>query len=93
MGRSAGRSGYRYRKAIERLRQPGAVCVLCGNEIDTELRFPDRLSWSLEHLDGNPDNNHPDNHASAHLTCNSTKGARDQWKKTTQPRPRTSRMW
>lgn len=93
MPRSPGRAGYRYRKARERLRKPGAVCVLCGNEIDVELEFPHTLSWTLEHLDGNKDNNHPSNHASAHLTCNSSKGARSQWGKPASPRPRTSRMW
>lgn len=76
MPRSPGRTGHRYRQACKRLRKPGAVCRLCGYPIDVTLTFPHRMSWTLEHVDGNPDNNDRDNLDSAHLTCNSSEGAR-----------------
>lgn len=78
MPRSPGRGGYRYRLACQRLRQPGAVCCLCGGDIDVTLKFPDLWSWTLQHVDGDHYNNHPDNLDSAHLHCNSKDGAQRQ---------------
>lgn len=92
MARSPGRTGHRYRQACKRLRVPGAVCSICGHPIDVKLKFPDRMSWTLQHVDGNKDNNRPSNHASAHLTCNSSEGASSRWSPV-KAKPRTSRAW
>jgi hypothetical protein len=40
-----------YRKARAKLMQPGVVCVLCGEEIDLSLKFPDPMSFSADHVD------------------------------------------
>lgn len=68
--RSKGRTGGLWRATSRRLRQPGAVCCLCGEPIDVALQWPHPWSFSVQHLDGNKDNNDPGNHAPAHLRCN-----------------------
>lgn len=96
MPRSLGRTGHRYRQAVQRLRKPGATCVLCGREIDVTLRWPHRWSFTLEHIDGNKDNNQPSNQAPAHLHCNSSEGARKRNRSRPArrpPRPITTRQW
>lgn len=68
--RSKGRTGGVWRATCTRLRQPGAICCLCGEFIDVALEWPHPWSFSVQHLDGNKDNNDPGNHAPAHLRCN-----------------------
>lgn len=53
-------------------------CSLCGNEIDEELRWPDPLSKSVDHIIplARGGSHTQDNLALAHLICNMRKGAR-----------------
>ena len=51
-------------------------CHICGREIDPDRRFPDPMSWSVDHVvpiaQGGAD--HDDNCDGAHLRCNQAKG-------------------
>lgn len=55
-------------------------CSLCKKPIDYRLKFPHRMSFSLEHRvpvwAGGSDTD-PANLAAAHLSCNSSRGARE----------------
>jgi hypothetical protein len=74
------REQYRLKCSVHR--QPdgtkGDPCVICGERVDYNLRYPHPFSWSLEHLISVKDR--PDllldenNWASAHFGCNSMKG-------------------
>jgi len=54
------------------------TCQLCGEHIDSTLRYPDRMSASVDHIiplsHGGPHNYA--NVQAAHLTCNASKGNR-----------------
>lgn len=41
----------RYRKQRAALRVEGVVCVLCGQPIDLELKWPDPMSFTADHVD------------------------------------------
>lgn len=86
-----GMSGHRWRQLVTSLRKPGAVCALCGHEIDITLKWPHKYSFTVEHVvprSRGGDVVDARNAAPAHLTCNSSRGNR-----ATRQRPRTSRIW
>lgn len=62
------------------------VCWLCGQWIDRDLKFPDKRSWSADHII--PVSKRPDlalerdNIAPAHLSCNSSRQDKDPHAKT-----------
>lgn len=96
MAYSKGRSGAAWNATRKRLRTPDAICYLCSRPINIELKFPNRWSFSVHHIDGDKDNNDDGNHAPAHLRCNSIDGNRRG--RRGRPRPRTvtvitSRNW
>lgn len=61
-----------YRRRRAALLRPGAVCYLCGNEIDVSLKWPDPLSGTADHVvpfsQGGSNLSH--NLRPAHLDCN-----------------------
>ena len=73
----SGRPWRRFRALV--LQTYGPWCVLCRQPIDLSLRWPDRMSYSVHHLDPlaaggallDLDRARP-----AHLSCNSRQGAR-----------------
>lgn len=77
MPRSPGRTGHKWRQAVARLRVPGARCWICGHEIDLDIKHPDPMSFSVDHvtaLSRGGDPLDPANHRPAHLGCNSSRG-------------------
>ncbi|MCP2168123.1 HNH endonuclease [Goodfellowiella coeruleoviolacea] len=90
MPRSPGRAGYRWRRLVASLRKQGATCAICGHQIDLRLKWPDPMSFSVDHTQplsrgGAPLD--PANARPAHLGCNSRKGNR------VSAPLRTSRPW
>lgn len=72
----------RYRRPLlsagDLAERDGAVCSLCGTDVDMSIRWPHRLSASVDHVrplsrGGTEDES---NLALAHLTCNTSKQAR-----------------
>lgn len=54
----------------------GAVCYICGKEINTRLKFPDPWSMTIDHIVPIKKGGHPsdsDNLAVAHFRCNRLK--------------------
>lgn len=81
MTRSPGRTGHRYRQLCAQVRASEPDCWVCGRPIDLTLRFPNRWSWSLDHvvpLMAGGDPLARSNAHSAHLTCNVGRGNRDR---------------
>jgi hypothetical protein len=92
-GRRAGRTGSRWRALVKNQKAQRLPCWLCAQPIDYTLDWPDPQSFSVDHA--KPLSTHPPlaedpgNLRSAHLSCNSSRGAKD-------PRPTlgtTSRNW
>lgn len=56
----------------------GALCGLCGCDVDLSARLPDPMSPSVDHISpvSRGGSNHPDNLQLAHLLCNKSKGNR-----------------
>lgn len=44
------RGGRPYRRMAERLKREEHVCHICGNWIDPDLKSPDPMSFSVDHL-------------------------------------------
>jgi 5-methylcytosine-specific restriction endonuclease McrA len=89
---SRGRKGRPYERIRRRVLARSSVCVICGEQIDPALRWPDPRSASLEHLTplslgGAPLD--PDNLGAAHLSCNCSRGDG----RSRAARPTTSRDW
>ena len=65
----------RHRQAIARKKPP---CALCGKAIDYSLRYPDPMSFVVDHIipvdAGGPDT--IENKQAAHRSCNRTKSNR-----------------
>jgi 5-methylcytosine-specific restriction endonuclease McrA len=58
----------------------GPVCWLCRRDIDLSLRWPDRMSYSIDHvvsIDAGGKLLDLDNLRPSHLTCNTARQARD----------------
>ena len=67
---------WHYRKARERLKVPGVLCVLCGQEIDLTITDPyDDMSFQSDHLTAieNGGSNHGEL-VPMHRICNLRKG-------------------
>lgn len=47
--RSRGRTGSRWEKARRRVLRASQICWLCGELIDTSLKWPDPMSASVDH--------------------------------------------
>lgn len=83
---SAGRRGRRWDRIRAETRllhqSQRRSCCLCGQTIDYTLRYPDKRSWSLQHVKdwlNHPElREDPSNFDAAHLDCNSSDGARTQ---------------
>lgn len=62
--------------AVEVFDRDGWICQLCGNPVDRNLRHPDLMAASLDHIVplARGGTHEPDNCQLAHLICNSTKG-------------------
>jgi len=71
--------GHRRHKATL-VKRDGWTCWLCGDPIDPDASWPDRLSVTIDHLlpvsRGGTDT--ADNLGLAHLACNSSRGATDR---------------
>ena len=71
------RNGQRYRDLRQKLKESarGSVCHICTKPIDMTLQFPDKMSWSLDHILPLAKGGQStwDNVAPAHLSCNSSK--------------------
>ncbi|POH62203.1 HNH endonuclease [Cryobacterium zongtaii] len=78
-GKSAGRSGSRWRTLCKNQKAKGLVCWLCGQPIDYKLKSPHVDSFTVDHVKSwkhHPElREDPANLASAHRRCNSSKGA------------------
>lgn len=76
---SGPRTGHRYRKLQQQVWREESHCCLCGALVDMTLRFPHRMSRTLEHLDklgdGAPAVPDRSRVRLAHLSCNSSAGA------------------
>ncbi|MFG1963669.1 HNH endonuclease [Nonomuraea sp. NPDC049028] len=72
------RNGKPYRDLRERLKgsHRGATCHICQKPIDMTLAWPDKMSWSMDHLVplSLGGKNVFENVASSHLSCNSRRG-------------------
>lgn len=76
MGDPKGRDGAQYRADNRRLRATTApICRWCHKPIDLTLRWPDRMSWSADHVIplalGGPLHGE---RVPVHLGCNSARG-------------------
>jgi len=95
------RTGHRYRKLQQRVFTEEDTCCICGHLVDHNLRWPDRWSHTLEHLDklgeGAPAVPDRSRVRLAHLSCNSSEGATYGAQKrsnTPPPEPtRNSEQW
>ena len=71
--------GRDYRRKRARILRDSNVCAICGDPIDTTLKWPDPYSASVDHK--TPINrggtNHPANLQAAHLRCNRSKSDND----------------
>ncbi len=78
------RNGRPYRTLRDRMREHyaaiGAPCEICSEPINYSLRYPHRMSFSIEHRTpvwaGGSDKD-ARNLGAAHLSCNAAKGARE----------------
>ena len=78
-----------YRKNRALVMKMSNVCGICGRPIDPELKFPDPMSASLDHIVPISLGGHPyaqSNMQVAHLICNRTKGAKLQTDSRPDPR-------
>lgn len=77
-------AGRRRGDALRLVKSRGAAhsepCCICKQRIDYSLRHPDPASCSVQHLRAQRDYPHlrwvPSNWAPAHLSCNTSEGAR-----------------
>jgi 5-methylcytosine-specific restriction endonuclease McrA len=90
---AAGRKGSRWRRLHAGQKAKRLGCWLCSQPIDYQLDWPDPQSFSVDHAQPLSTHPHlaedPGNLRSAHLSCNSSRGAK-------APRPAlgvTSRDW
>lgn len=78
-GKSAGRSGSRWRALRENIKATKPPCYHDGQPIDYTLKHPDPGSFSVDHLKSWRDHpelrEDPANLVAAHLRCNQSKGA------------------
>ena len=78
MAKDPGRTGRPWRRAWERVYRTENVCAGCGKPIDKTLKWPDPMSFSVDHIE--PVSLHPhlalerSNLQAMHLSCNSSKG-------------------
>lgn len=65
-------------KHVEVFERDGWVCGICSEPVDRELKFPDPMSVSLDHVIplANGGEHSRANTQCAHLSCNVRKGAR-----------------
>lgn len=64
-------------KMIKYAKANGAVCAICGKEIDTSLKYPNPFSLTIDHMIPINKGGHPSDTANlqyAHFRCNVTKG-------------------
>src|SRR5690606_1422950 len=84
------KAGRPWRRIKNRIRRTATVCALCGEPIDTNLRFPHPRSLSIDHIVpvslGGREYAHS-NVRATHLECNRKRG------NTTQHSNPTSRAW
>lgn len=80
-GPNAGRRGGRWRRLHTNQKAKRLGCWLCGQPIDYSLTWPDPASFSVDHhpsLSEHPEGaEDPGCLRSSHLSCNSSKGAKD----------------
>lgn len=81
MGKSAGRSGSRWRRLKAEQRAKGLPCWLCGQPIDYTLPPEHKDSFSVDHektWSSHPElREDPANLRSSHLHCNKQRGRSD----------------
>jgi len=94
--RSLGRKGIRFQKAKQRVLRANQICDECGEFIDLQLKWPDPLSPTVDHIIpvnqlewNDPLNYDVNNLVPCHLVCNQRRGAK---KKKPQQHPQ-SRDW
>jgi 5-methylcytosine-specific restriction endonuclease McrA len=77
---AAGRKGSRWRRLHAGIKAERHPCWLCNQAIDYTLDWPDPQSFSVDHVKSLLTHPHlaedPANLRAAHLSCNSSKGAR-----------------
>lgn len=75
MSRTSDRHYQRKRSA---LKKPGVLCVLCTEEIDLLLRWPDPQSFSADHVEAVALGGHNRGALQPmHLDCNRKRGVKD----------------
>ncbi|MFE0101178.1 hypothetical protein [Streptomyces sp. NPDC059009] len=92
----AGRSGARWRRAVEQLRREAPpICHLCGKSIDMMLHYLDPMAWQADHVPSRgvllARGDDPDDVQwlrPSHRVCNQRKGDRDA-----RPKPVASKRW
>lgn len=94
--RSRGRTGARFEHAKRRVLTASQICHLCGEFVDLDLKWPDPMSATVDHLIpvsqlswDDPLTYSVDNLRPAHLLCNQKRGA-DKAKRKEHP---NSRNW
>ena len=87
-----------YRKNRAYVLRTQDICGICGQPIDNELKYPDPMSKSLDHIVPINLGGHPFDRANmqaAHLMCNLQKGQRLQARQATaepaSPKPHDNR--
>lgn len=91
-----GRDSAEWRRRRREFKALGLPCWLCGRDIDYELPFPDRWSFTLDHrvpMSKGGDPLDPGNLAPAHYICNNRKGNRLTPIKPKTIEFNTSRQW
>jgi 5-methylcytosine-specific restriction endonuclease McrA len=76
MTRGPGRTGSRWQKLRRQVLAEATLCVWCHEPLRPELRWPHRLSSTVDHLVSLIEGGHPTdraNLAGAHLGCNAKK--------------------
>lgn len=95
--RSLGRRGYRFEHARKQVLAASQICWLCDELIDMELKWPDPMYGTVDHIipvkDLAPDDPRlwdPRNLKPAHLSCNARRARTGTIKVAEHP---TSRNW
>lgn len=78
-GKSAGRSGSRWRALRENIKAAQANCYHCGQRIDYAAQYPSPDSFTVDHVKswiGHPElREDPANLVACHAKCNRAKGS------------------
>lgn len=74
--RANGRTQVSTRHRTSIYERGGGVCGVCHELIDRAVRFPNPMSFTIDHINGNRADNRPENLQPTHNRCNIKKGNR-----------------